>query len=170
MGWAQRVSSRAHGRNQALTGSMCAQIADRLRAGLKQLGVTVHPDASIGRMIADAEWLGAFRDGDVCASFNNGIDQRRFATAFLRMEQARRIAELLERCQRVENSDAKLKPWIRKRVDRLETQSETSQDYLFELDIAARLAAWPHLSITMSEPDIQIRMGDDPDPCWRSMM
>jgi len=80
------------------------------------------------------------------------------------MEQAGRLADLLGWASRVGNADTHAKYWIRRRFDRIETQDEQGQDFLFELEIAGRLARWPNLVVELAEPDILARfdVGDPP--------
>lgn len=145
------------GSYRKLTAEECRRNATGLRQGVAGLGLSLRPESSIAQMIEDAEWLADGPDDvfDAVGKFEEDPD--RFLTAFMRMEQAGRIADLLEWASRVGNSRAHARYWIQQRLDRMETQDEQSQDLLFELDIAGRLARWDGLAIELAEPDIVIR-------------
>lgn len=122
------------------------------------------PEATVEQMAEDAGWLGTGPQDIFANGGRYYEDRRRFAKAFVRMEQAGRIADLLSWAQQIDGMRSHARRWIEKRIDRIDTQDEQAQDHLFELEIAGRLAKWPGLQIELAEPDILIRYPSDHPP------
>lgn len=140
------------------------RIANDIRSGLAAIHVELRPDAMLSHMLADAEWLGTGPEDLFGADTRMDEDADRFARAFMRMEQADRLSNLLHWAKNVGNLQTHSRRWIQKRIDRTETQVEEAQDLLFEVEIAGRLARWPGMQIELAEPDILIRYPADSEP------
>lgn len=121
------------------------------------LQIAIPPEASIEQLTCDAEWLGSGPEDLFADSGRYHEDATRFATAFVRMEQAGRVADAVLWASRMQGARDHARRWMRARIDRIETQDDQGQDLLFELEIAGRLARWPGLEIELAEPDILIR-------------
>jgi hypothetical protein len=164
MGWAERVKRRQNGGFRELSAARCRSVATGLREGLQALALTVPDDASLAGMLRDADWLGSGPDDLFHPEGRVHEDMTRFAKAFMRMEQATRVADFLLWTTRIRGSQQHARLWIRKRIDRTETQDEQGQDLMFEMEIAGRLARWPGLEIEFAEPDILVRYPADSPP------
>lgn len=164
MGWAARAKLREMGRFRHLTADRCNTIGRKIRNGLDALGFTPPPEATVEQMAQDSQWLGTGPQDIFADGGRYHEDRPRFAKAFVRMEQAGRIADLLTWAQQIDGVRSHVRRWIEKRIDRIDTQDEQAQDYLFELELAGRLAKWPGLQIELAEPDILIRYTSDHPP------
>jgi hypothetical protein len=130
----------------------CASQAALLREGLAYFGIEVNPTSDVARMIEALEWLGSFPPDAVQPDTAFAADQKRALRAFPLYEQALRIARALAWARTIPGAREKMR-FLKKRLNRLETQDERAQDYLFELEIAERLARQGH-ALTFAEPDI----------------
>ena len=124
--------------------------------------MTLSSQSAILQMVEDAEWLASFRRRLFDAGGPFEADPGRAGAAFMRMEQARRLAELLTRAPQIAGARDHVKRWIRKRIDRIESLDEEAQDLLFELEIAGRLAKWRSIRVQLAEPDILFELPNTP--------
>jgi len=145
---------------RALQAPECRQVVSKLRQALGFFRLTPNPVSDLARMIRELEWL--------ADNLDSISDVPRYDRAFPLIEQASRIAFALESLQPVSGAEAKVR-WLRKRIDRLTTQTEQAQDYLFEIEVAGRLAR-AELELAFREPDIVVSLpqtGDVLLPCKR---
>jgi hypothetical protein len=123
-----------------------------LRDGLEHFGVSVHPMSDTGRMIEALECMGSFPPDAPQPDAAAAADRARTVRAFPLHEQAIRIAQALTQTRDVPGAD-RLAAKLRKRLNRLTSQDDQAQDFLFELELGGRFVA-RGLSITFDEPDI----------------
>ncbi len=145
---------------RALGAPECFRVVTKLRAALDHFRLTPNPTSDLARMIRELEWL--------ADNLETISDLPRYNRAFPLIEQASRIAFALESLQPVLGADAKVR-WLRKRIDRLTTQADQAQDYLFEVEVAGRLAR-AGLVPAFCEPDITVslpKLGVVMLPCKR---
>ena len=138
--------------------AQCAAQARLLKEGLDYFGIKVNPTSDVGRMIAALEWMGSFPAETAQPDSAFTTDRKRALGAFPLYEQALRIASTLTWARTVPGAREKVLH-LKKRLNRLETQDEQAQDYLFELEIAERLVAQGH-AITFEEPDVVLHVKD----------
>lgn len=145
-----------------MTGDQCAETARRLSEGLQRLGVAVAPHQTLGRMISQAEMLAKCGKASVFEDFAaaSSARQHQIGEAALAMEQAERIAAALDVSGSIRNFKDKQR-WLKKGVDRLASQDAKGLDYLFEIEVAGRLARWPGLDVAFEEPDIAFSLGTE---------
>jgi hypothetical protein len=160
MGRAERRKKTMRDRYRWVTAKQCQLVAAQIGSALDRFGLHLNPASDLAQMVREMEWLGSF-DADPfspggAAEKSRGADKERFISAFLHLEQARRIADALTWAAKVANSETVVR-WLRKRIDRIATQDEKSQDYLFELEIAARFAS-KGLTVSLEEPDIVVTL------------
>lgn len=143
---------------EQLTSARCAAQAALFRQGLANFSVSVTPTSDVGRMIAALEWMGSFPPDSPQPDTAWAADRERAKRSFPLVEQATRIAQALVTTRDVPGAD-KLAAKLRKKLDRLISQDEQAQDFLFELELGARCVAHG-LSIEFDEPDIVVRLSD----------
>jgi SEC-C motif-containing protein len=136
-----------------LTREECGRIAGSLDKSLAYFGISLNPTADLASMIRELKWIASFpaephEPGG--AAQGGGTRAHR---AFYFADQAGRIAEALDAVRNVHGA-AKKVVWLKKRLDRLQTQSERAQDYLFEIEVAGRLARHPNVTVAFEEPDL----------------
>jgi hypothetical protein len=132
-----------------------------MRQLLATVGVNLHAQHELERMIRDAEWLSTLQPDIWSSPARTAADtSQRFSWAVLRMEQLERLSTLLPSLHRVRNR-RQLAKWLRSRVDRMDGVDDKNHDFLFEVDTAARLARSPLLDVSFEEPDIVVRVGGD---------
>lgn len=141
-----------------VTSAQCAEQATLLKEGLHYFGISANPTSDVGRMIAALEWMGSFAAETVQPDTAFKANRKRALRAFPLYEQALRIARTITWARTVPGARDKVLH-LRKRLNRLETQDERAQDYLFELEIAERLVAQGH-AITVEEPDVVLHVRD----------
>jgi hypothetical protein len=137
---------------ETLTPARCRTIAAGLRDVTATLGLRLQPASDLARMFRELSWLGEFPDGAQHPAAAIEADKRRGTHAFMLVDQANRIAAawywgralpgVLERAQ-----------VIKKQLDRNRSQEGPAHDFLFELDIAAKLAR-SGLDVRFEEPDL----------------
>lgn len=137
---------------EQVTAERCASWALLLKHGLAHFGVSVNPTSDVGRMIEALEWLGSFPPDAPQPEAAAAVDRARALRAYPLYEQAIRIAHALTLTRDVPGAE-KLAARLRKRVNRLVSQNEQAQDFLFELELGGRFVA-QGLTITFEEPDI----------------
>lgn len=140
---------------EQVTSDQCATHAALLKDGLAYFGIEANPTSDIGRMIGALQWMGSFPADAAQPDTAFAADQKRALRSFPLYEQAFRIARAVAWARTIPGARAKM-PFLKKRINRLETQEERAQDYLFELEIAERLVRQGH-AITFEEPDIVLR-------------
>lgn len=141
-----------------LKASDCAHWAIVLKEGFREFGVTVHPTSDIGLMIAALEWLGAFPLDVPQPDTAWAANPTRTRNAFPLYEQAIRIAEAVSFARGILGARERVDK-LRKRLNRLTTQDEQAQDFLFELEIGARFTRLG-FTITFDEPDIVLHSSE----------
>ncbi len=138
--------------------SECAEWTIVLRDALRECDVTVHPTSDVGQMIAELEWLGTFPPNAPQPDAAWAENPARARIAFPLYEQAIRIAQAVALAQGIPGAHERVVK-LKKRLNRLTTQDEQAQDFLFELEIGARLTRLG-LTITFDEPDIVLHSSD----------
>lgn len=136
----------------------CADVAKSLRESLDYFQVRLPPGSDLDRMTNALAELGDSPPAGVTRS-------QRHARL---IEQGSRIAAALSSLRGVGGIETKLK-WLRKRLDRFQTQDAQALDALFELEIAGRLAQ-SRLAVRFEEPDIIVAVpgfGSIGLPCKR---
>jgi len=156
MGWAERLSrGERRGSARPLTSSECRAIAETIRESLVTLRIPLAGD--LERFVTEAEWLGTFPAGPFEPGGAAYSDRQRGLTAFLLMEQARRVAWMLLAARGLKGKGvSQVLRWVTGRIDRIAVQDEQAQDYLFELEIAGRLRMKDGVDVSLEEPDIVI--------------
>jgi hypothetical protein len=132
--------------------SECAEWAKVLREALQACDVAVHRASDVGRMIAELEWLGTFPPDAPQPDAAWAENPARAKIAFPLYEQAIRVAQAVAFSRGIPGARERVLK-LRKRLDRLTTQDEQAQDFLFELEVGARFTRLG-LTITFDEPDI----------------
>ena len=145
---------------EQITAGRCAEQAIELRAGLAHFGVSVNPTSDVGRMLAALEWMGSFSPDSPQPDAAWAADRERAKRSFPLYEQAIRIGNALTVTRDIHGAD-KLAAKLRKRIDRLVSQDEQAQDFLFELELGARCVSHG-FTISFEEPDILIHTTDGP--------
>lgn len=135
-----------------LTAKLCREVAAETRSALASLGVTVKA-SEFDAMLREAEWLGSFAGDPFEPTGACGSDTTRTYRAFLLMDQLTRLAETLHWATGIDKAPGVAK-WITGKIDRMVQQDSQAQDYLFELEIAARFRRWRALTVSLDEPDI----------------
>lgn len=158
MGWASRRPRKQQADDDGLTeltGERAGRIARSIREGLSSLGVRLSPHHDLERMARQGEMLAALGPGSVFEPWKAaiGAKQNEIADAVFVMEQAERIGGTLQLVPQLRNVE-KYRRWLREKLDRLDSQDLTSLDYLFEIEMAGRLARDPELEVSFEEPDI----------------
>lgn len=145
---------------ERITSAQCAAQATTLKDALDYFGIKVNPTSDVGRMIASLEWMGSFPPETVQPDAAFASNRNRALRAFPLYEQALRVAGAITWARTVPGAREKVLH-LKKRLNRLETQDEQAQDYLFELEIAERLVAQGH-TVTFEEPDVvlHVKSGD----------
>lgn len=111
-------------------------------------------------MLAALEWMGSFSPDSPQPDTAWAADGERAKRSFPLYEQAIRITHALTVTRDAKGAD-KLAAKLRKRVDRLVSQDEQAQDFLFELELGARCVSHG-FTISFDEPDILIHTADAP--------
>lgn len=164
MGWAERARRRTLATFKPLTAKECADLGRNARTLLETLDLKLDPSSDLEQMVRDVEFLGSFPGDPMSSNGAWAADKQRTVYAFARVEQTRRIVRTLAQAPFVKNADGHLR-WLRKRLDRLrirtpdEARAREAEDYLFELEIAGRLAMWERHEISFEEPDIVLTAG-----------
>ena len=160
VGWAERHKKKMCERYRSATSEECRGVAALIGSAVNRFGLRLDGASDLARMIRDMEWLGSFNADPFApggaAERSQGAEKERFMWAFLHLEQARRVAHALTWAANIANSESVVQ-WARKRIDRIATQDEKSQDYLFELEIAARFAR-KGFTVALEEPDIVVTL------------
>lgn len=134
-----------------ITPSMCRRIVRSLNKSEKHFGLRKNPTCTLATTIKQLEWLASVDKAPLIpAAWESNPERTR--KAFLRIEQAQRLANALERIRNVPGAPEKVRS-VLKEYNRLKSQDEPSQDILFEIEIAGRLAI-NSLSPAFDEPDI----------------
>lgn len=137
-----------------LTGEECARIADSLEESSRFLNLIVAPTSDFATMIARMRSMGA-RSGLVFATELDSDARTERNRAFLRVEQAKRLAATLHACRSLRGVERVL-PRLKKQFDRFSTQVASAQDFLSEMETAARLSK-RGLDVCFAEPDIVVQ-------------
>lgn len=98
--------------------------------------------------------MASFSVGPMSTGAAKDADGSRVAKALPRVEQAERIAIMLERVRSVPGA-ATVVVCLQDNIDRLSTLNERAQDLLFELEVGGRLAA-RGFPVSFAEPDIRL--------------
>lgn len=140
-----------------ITAGDCARIAEVLTEHFHRLGVRIIAGSDACALLDDLGWLGACEPTAPQPETAFAIDRQRSVQAFPKYEQALRIARalLLADDSTATRSKARL---MQGRFDRLGSLHKTSQDVLFELEVAGRLAG-RGLHCVFAEPDIVLLAG-----------
>lgn len=109
-------------------------------------------------MIAELEWLGTFPADAPQPDAAWAENPTRAKVAFPLYEQAIRIAQAVALTGGIPGARERVLK-LRKRLDRLMSQDEQAQDFLFELEVGARFTRLG-LTITFDEPDIVLHSSD----------
>lgn len=128
------LGSRVHdpdGAFSVLTAGRCRITAARIRDGLDELQLRAVSGTPLDRILRDAEWLGSGPEDLFAAGGRFFQDPKRFSVAFMRMEQAVRLADVLAWAKLVQGTHRNIRQWIEKRIDRIESQADQAQDHLF---------------------------------------
>jgi hypothetical protein len=141
-----------------VTASECAEWATVLRDALRACDVTVHPRSDVGQMIAELEWLGTFPPTASQPDAAWAENPARARIAFPLYEQAVRVAQAVALTQGIPGARERVMK-LKKRLNRLTTQDEPAQDFLFELEMGARFTRLG-LTITFDEPDIVLHSSE----------
>jgi hypothetical protein len=102
-------------------------------------------------MITEAEWLGSLTSDPLRGRDTD--EARRCFNALLEFEQLDRIAASLSNLPRIANHEQYAK-YLSKQVNRLSGLHSPALDRLFEMEVAARLACQPELTVAFEEPDV----------------
>lgn len=137
-----------------LTSSHSREVAYQLRARLDALGVTLGPASPRARLLVEVDWMASF-DGPPLdeTSGASRVDTERAADAVIRFLQMQDITAALVALGPVALGNPEAVRALRKRFDRIETQTADAQDRLFELEVAGRLAR-RGIVVEFDEPDI----------------
>jgi hypothetical protein len=141
-----------------VTGEMCRDVAESLAASALHFGLALAANSDLAMTIKELRWLGTI-EGEILRPelWPDKPNRTRALAGFLRFDQARRVAAILERCRPVSGAREKVRS-LRKQIDRLVSQIAPAHDTLFELAIAARLSSI--VTCSFEEPDIVV---SDPD-------
>jgi hypothetical protein len=104
------------------------------------------------------EWLGTFPSDAPQPDAAWAANPARARIAFPLYEQAIRVAQAVSLARGIPGARERVVK-LKKRLNRLMTQEEQAQDFLFELEIGARLTRLG-LTITFDEPDIVLHAND----------
>jgi hypothetical protein len=142
---------------QELTSAHCREVAHHLRTRLDALDVKLSASSPLAALLTDVEWLASFEgptlDGVSGASSE---DPDRAAGAVLRFLQVQDITAALVALGPRARANPEALSALRKRFDRIETQEAATQDRLFELEVAGRLAR-RGIWVEFGEPDVVAR-------------
>lgn len=144
-----------------LTGNMCLRQTERVREGLAHFGVQLPEGSDLLRMLRSLESLGRLGEQ---AFWDAGLSEaEKRDSPFI--EQISGLADVLEGLQsaRVSGDVGEHLKRLRRPIDSLLSTRGEAQDFLAELEVAATLARGG-LSVTVAEPDLQVRglLGDLP--------
>ncbi len=146
---------------ERLTPGRCREIEAVLREITSALGLNLRPAADLAVMIRELSWMGTFPDSDYQPDAAFLADHERAIAAFLLVDQAHRIAQAWIWGRAIPGA-AEGAHVIRQRLDRNRCQEGPAHDFLFELDIAARLAR-RGAAVCFEEPDLVLNNeGADP--------
>lgn len=139
---------------QELTSGHCREVAHHLRTRLNALGLTLGAASPLARLLVEVDWMASF-DGPPLdeTSGASRVDAERAADAVIRFLQMQDITATLVALGRVALENPEAVKALRKRFDRIETQTADTQDRLFELEVAGRLAR-RGIRVEFDEPDI----------------
>jgi hypothetical protein len=137
-----------------LTAERCAFITQSLKTSIRHFGLALNPAAPLAAVVKDIEWMASFSAGPMSIGGAKDVDISRMVRALPRVEQAERIAIMLERVRGVPGADVVVL-CLKENIDRLSTLHERAQDLLFELEVGGRLAA-SGFPVSFAEPDIRL--------------
>lgn len=141
---------------EKLTCADFSAVAISIRRSLDEHKLALPPDSDLVRIVELFSWVGSFSGDPFVETGPRSIDGRRLGEALVRLEQVRILASVLERVAQIDGTGSLLR-WFRTRLDREKSINEPSQDFLWELEVASRLAnrfKW----VSMEEPDIVVRL------------
>lgn len=138
-----------------LTKEECIKIASKINTSFALRGIFIRPRSDIDHLVKETLWLS--ENIDKSKNTLTEKEQTRFIDAFLRIEQAKNISNILSLLSEINIPSHKYK-FLNKRLDRLNKEGNSkAPDILFELEIAGRLARYKtFLNIQFDEPDIVI--------------
>lgn len=150
-GLTETVSARPR---RYLSAPECRSIAKSLRGALETYAITPSPGSDIAKWLVELEWLARM------IVVHTGVhvptaEKARYDRAFAMVDQASRIASALDALRGVDGVELRAR-WLKERFDRLETSRAKAQDFLWELEVAGRLARGG-LFPAFQEPDITVR-------------
>lgn len=144
---------------RTISAQECRDVAELLERAIARHEIRCPGGSDLDRMVKACRWMGRFPDDAIQPDAAFAADSEQAKDAFPLFEQARRVASAVTWTEEAPGLTDRMR-FLRKRFDRLKTQDSKSQDAIFEIEVAGRLAR-TGLHVEFSEPDIVVSAGHE---------